>query len=270
MPTTRRRTRRAKRQQTNPLFAGLGFLVFLAALIYATVVVAQFQGAKRETENNYRKSRSGIVEEGEVERHMLLAQRDEWVAKLKKIQAENLEAKQKIQAAELGVRKGEEELGAREAEQTQAAKQVGAQVADQELVGESVDELKTRANKLRRKRDALRKKFEEAYLELKGELRELVTQNDPDRVKQFFYSNRETAVGPAAAFFAADMYYEKKQGKTAVRLYEDLVKQFPDSPYTAKAEKRLSDIKLRYPYDMYDKAKFHPYKIPDSLDAGAW
>jgi len=77
-------------------------------------------------------------------------------------------------------------------------------------------------------------------------------------------------VGPAAAFFAADMYYEKKQGKVASRLYEDLLAQFPDSPYTPKAKKRLSDIQLRYPYDMYDPPKFHPYKIPDSLDVGSW
>jgi predicted negative regulator of RcsB-dependent stress response len=138
------------------------------------------------------------------------------------------------------------------------------------LVGESVDELRDRAGALRDKRDALRKKFEAAYRELKNSLRAKVSENNPDRLRQFFFTNRSTAVGPAAAFFAADMYYEKKQTKPAVRLYEDLVAQFPDSPYTEKARKRLADIELRYPYDMYDKPKYHPYKVPDSLDVGGW
>jgi hypothetical protein len=66
------------------------------------------------------------------------------------------------------------------------------------------------------------------------------------------------------------MYYEKGQTTNATRLYEDLQKQFPDSPYSAKVSRRLGDIQMRLPYDMYDPPKYQPYKIPESLDFGSW
>ena len=149
-------------------------------------------------------------------------------------------------------------------------RQVQLQLEDRELVGESVDDIRDRARNLAMKRDALMERFKVAYVNLKGELKKLVTDGNPDRVRQFFFTNRSTALGPAAAFFAADIYYQNKKTQPAVKLYEELVKQFPDSPYTAQAEKRIGDINMRLPYDLYDPPQFYPYKIPDSLDFGDW
>lgn len=265
-----RAARRPRHKKSNPLWALLGFAVFVAALVYAIVAIAQFQAKQKVVARNYRRDVAAIRERVEKEKEIILAERDEWAEKLRELQKQNLLVKQQVQSAQNKFEESREKLEAMEERKEEIDRRAEVQVEDRELVGESVQELRLKVEQLKRQRDHLLETFKEAYIGLKSELKQLTIEGNPDRVRQFFFTNRTTAVGPAAAFFAADMYYEQKKTKDALRLYQDLVTQFPDSPYTAKAEKRIADITAKWPYDMYDPPKFHPYKIPDSLDFGAW
>lgn len=261
---------RPARKKGSPVPAAFGFLVLLVALLYGIVTAVQFQAEKARIETRYREERLHLEQRVESEKMEIEALHREWAAKLKTIQQENLQAKQKVQATQRNIEASQKELSELEKEKSKAGQQVAAQIEDKDLVGEGIDELRARTAALTRRRDTLISEFKEAYVALKQELRGLVDQGNPERVRQFFFTNRITPFAPAAAFFAADLFYGKNRLPDAARLYQDIVRQFPDSSYSAQAEKRLRDIEARLPYDQYDTPTYQPYKIPDSLDFGQW
>ncbi len=266
----RKSKNRIRRKHGSPILAALGWLVAIAALLYCVMGIRQFQAEKRQTAIRYQRQKLALEQEAEEANLRLTAERDEWGSKLRAAQAEAARLQQQVARTRQEVAQKEVALAEVEAEKAKLDRQVQAQLADRELVGESVEEIRARADALKRQRDGMIAQFRQHYVPLKQELRQLVEQKNPDRLRQFFFTKRTTPVAPAAAFFAADYYYESKRTRLAEALYEDLIKQYPDSPYTRKAEKRLNDIKARWPYDLNDPPRFQPYKIPDSLDFGEW
>lgn len=141
---------------------------------------------------------------------------------------------------------------------------------DASLVGEGLDELKERARRLLEARRRRIARFQDRYIELKEDLRQRVADKDPDRIRSFYFAHAQTPFGPAAAFFAGDRYYARRQTRRAVDMYERVVDGYPDSYYADIATERIADIRHRREYNPYVSVRFRPHNVPDVLDFGDW
>jgi len=118
------------------------------------------------------------------------------------------------------------------------------------LSAESVADLKRNLAKLEAtvaKKRAVYVRLEKA---MKAELMELREKRNTRELTHWYRTHKRTVFGPAAGVFAAELMYEKRQVRDALKLYQEILEEFPDkaNPYLDHCKQRIQRIQGRERY----------------------
>lgn len=128
---------------------------------------------------------------------------------------------------------------------------VTALKSDTSLTTESVDDLKTKLAALEKTIVALSATYKRQEEAMRAEVTARIERPDPGFLKQWYSTHTYSVFGPAAGVFAAEKFYEKKRSQDALRLYEDVLRRYPDkaNPYLDHCKTRIGQIEARTPYE---------------------
>lgn len=116
------------------------------------------------------------------------------------------------------------------------------------------------------KKEALKSKlmrrYRRRYQVMRDDLRERLKKGSAPQLRIFYYSRRHTPFAPCAGFYAAELYYKLRKSADALKIYQDIVERFGDSPYAGPAQERIAQIQARKAYadEEVDDPGFQPYK----------
>ncbi len=144
-------------------------------------------------------------------------------------------------------------------------KGVAALQEDVAITGEGLQDLRDRLRKLEGRRDALKEEYRRRFQTMKQDFDTRKKRSEPEALRQFYGSHGHTVFAPAAGFFAAEKLYVKKRSKEALRLYNDVLRKYPDSPYAEECKGRIERIRARQPYVASDPPiGFRPHHVRQS------
>jgi len=128
---------------------------------------------------------------------------------------------------------------------------VTALKSDTTLTTEGVGELKARLAELEKIIAELTATYKQLEETMRAEVTARMERPDPGFLKQWYNTHTHTVFGPAAGVLAAERFYEKKRSQDALRLYEDVLRRYPDAanPYLEHCKTRLAQIEARTPYE---------------------
>ncbi len=127
---------------------------------------------------------------------------------------------------------------------------VAALKSDTSLTSESVDDLKAKLAGLEKTIADLSATYKRLEDAMRAEVAARIARPDPGFLKQWYNSHTDSVFGPAAGVFAAEKLYEKKRSQDALRVYEDVLRRYPDkaNPYLDHCKTRIAQIEAHTPY----------------------
>lgn len=135
---------------------------------------------------------------------------------------------------------------------------------DTSLVGEGLDQLKTRQTALEQQRGTLVAEYRAGYDAMKAAFEQALARPEPEPLTLFYNAHRHTPFGPAAAFGIGEKFYSRRRNNDAQRMYTELLNRYADSDYAELARNRIEQMRMRLSFDDVTgggtPVPFRPYK----------
>lgn len=241
----------------------LGWVVALVAAGYMVSVRQEMKKARGQLKVEYKEDIAAL--QGMIDRRQQVI-RDRMKNLTDGINAEN-KRQAALQGAIATLEAGVPEL---EERQRKLAKEVStleeevARLRDEAgLTGESRATILAKLRQAQARRDELKRSYIEGYYQLKEQYMRLRAAGTAQPMQQFFYNHRESPFAPAAAYQAAEFHRMDRKREPALRLYQEIVKNYSDSGYAYKAEsktKMLEDSAAGWSEQDAQLPRFEPYK----------
>ena len=137
------------------------------------------------------------------------------------------------------------------------------------LVGESRYDVMARLRRAQGQRNRLKQQYIRDYYAMLERYQDAVDKDDAEQSQRFFNTHRDTPFAPAAAFDAGEKFRMEGDADSALRMYGEITRNYPDSAYAPRAEDRIRSVKNEEPgWDQPGASliRFHPYKYLDIVD----
>ncbi len=85
--------------------------------------------------------------------------------------------------------------------------------------------------------------YEAVYGKLRPMLVKLVASRDPVKLQAFYDAAKDTPLGPAALFYAAEIYADTGKTPRAIQAFVELSGRYSDSEYALEARNRVNDLR---------------------------
>jgi len=120
--------------------------------------------------------------------------------------------------------------------------------------------LGARKQRLKKIKDRLVKEYKMLYSAKQSLFEKKLNQSAPLALSRFYTSNQDTPFGPASGYHTAEKFYAKKRTTEAKRLYKEIIRKYPGSPYVSASKRRITEIQGRHPFSDGKVIEFTPYK----------
>ncbi len=205
-----------------------------------------------------------IKAEVEPRREGLLQEREELTRKINELVKRQEDLLLRIKATERAIHDLEQDIKGQERTQGELAETVGAPSEGQGPAGTSVAALEAKLQGLERMRDRLQSEYKRRFIAKRADFEAAADAPEANAMRQFYATHRDTAFGPAAGYHAAEKLYATKHSGDALRLYKEVIRNYPGSSYVEASRTRIQQIEAGARYaDPPEAVRFEPY-LPEA------
>lgn len=267
-PTGRRRPERTRPDLVKGLIHGLiaavGWIVFVAALGLLLAKASLHKERMLEVNKEHEEKIATLQASVDAATAEFESRTQELAERMEEIN----DLKYKLKLERFGADRQLKRLQAQQAATGQEEKQLSRQslVAGDEaaLTQESATDLRERYIRVEQLRGRLVSEYRKRYRAAKAVLGKEIDDANPNQLRFLYNQFRESPLGPAFCFAAAETFYKTKKPDDAEPLYQDLTEKYPGSEYEEKARRRLSEIANKERYTP-ETIFIQPYKEPELL-----
>ena len=122
---------------------------------------------------------------------------------------------------------------------------------DASAANESAADLRKKLGRIEATVAEKRAQYERMEEAMKADFLAIREKRDARGLAHWYRTHRKTVFGPAAGTFAAERLYEVRRTQDALRLYEEIVRDFPDktNPYLDHCRQRIERIQRNEPFE---------------------
>lgn len=253
----------ARRRQPGPdaVVTGVaGWVTFVLLTVILIVFASQNQTALKRIEADHQARLRALQDEVQKRLAESTEQRNKLTDNMNKVVDQINKLNPDIRALEVGTASIRKQVPTLQEQLAKKKANTDAEKEDVQLLGEGKGDLGESYAAMRQERERLMTEYIDKYRTMKGQYEDRVAKADPEVIRGFFSTHQNTPFGPAALFFAAEKIYEKRKSVDAERLYNDLLRKYPDCGYAEHAKSRLARIKEHVPYEKLEGVGLIPYK----------
>ncbi|MFW5894049.1 MAG: hypothetical protein ACOCUY_02835 [Verrucomicrobiota bacterium] len=271
-PVQRRSAPRPAKKKSSPIgiVVGLvGWLICVGLIAFMVIIRLDTQKKLEKLDVEHKKDMDALKQSTSVRQEKIKERSDNLIAAIEKQQRKRRDLEAKIDAAEKIPPKLEEKREELKTQVAQLDRKVANLREEAGLTGESRSEVLARLRQAQTQRNQLKQEYIQKYYRMLDDYQKAIRKNSAEQSRGFFNSHRETPFAPAAAYDAAEKYRMDGKAEEALRLYKEIVDDYPDSYYSHKARARISMVENREPdWDQVAPAvlQLKPYKALDIIN----
>ncbi len=271
-PVRRRPAPRHAKKGSSPfsiLFGLVGWLICAGLIAFMVSVRLDTQKKHEKLKTQFKKDVDELRQTLERRQEKIKKRSSNLIAAIEEQQREQRDLEAKIDTLDDEPPKLEEEREELKKQVAQLDRKVANLREEAGLTGESRSEVLARLRQAQTRRNQLKQDYIRKYYQMLDDYQEAVRKNSAEQSRRFFNSHRETPFAPAAAYDAAEKYRMNRKAEDALRMYREIVDNYPDSYYAHRAQARISMVEDREPgWDQVAPAvlELKPYKALDIVN----
>lgn len=264
--------RPAKKKGSSPLgiLVGLvGWLICAGLIAFMVTVRVDSQNKREQLKAEFKKDVAELQETLERQQEKIKERSDNLISAIEEQQREQRELEAKIDTIEEETPKLEEKREEMKKKYAQLDRKVANLREEAGLTGESRSEVLDRLRQAEHRRNQLKQEYIQKYYSMQDDYQKAVRKNSAEQSRRFFNSHRGTPFAPAAAYDAGEKYRMNGKADEALRMYQEILDNYPESYYAQRARERISMVEDREPgWDQVAPSvlDLKPYKALDIVN----
>jgi tetratricopeptide (TPR) repeat protein len=236
------RPRRSAAPQKSGSGAAIGIIgaVLAVAGLVGCIVISSSHGKKAGAIEQWKRAEYAKLRDSVPEQNQALVTRTKEIeAGLNASREAQQTLIQKVAEAQKELERLEKQVEPLGPEESKLKAELAAAEEKAASAGADSKETVAKLKELAAQREKLADYYVTSLNRIEDALRERL-EKGPQAVKALFGQIRHTPFGPAALFQAAELYYAEGGRETAVNLYKQLIREFPDCEYVGPANAQIS------------------------------